>query len=585
MAATLPARPVYDPQDVGDLLQQRLENREYIHKAAVDAFNGKQVPYPLGQKSMRLCVVHGIRYHADFCFGPAADLRGSLPLFTRTLNARAIMSNQIPDLDLDHPDDLPYCIWYPDVPSGDTLRDLARRYPFLAYHAARACAVAGYTDVYKEIAQTANLLPEVAIAEQARESGCLDIFNLIMDAPVRYKVFDDYALTVSTSAPKPAFLNADTAVRPYLQETQKFSTPFGLPSDEGTGAELADADELFMYESSRGFIEPTFNITEDMSIDLVGDDGMIETIKKVAPPADEAALKLFCQPLPADLTTCHKDLLILMAAHNGDIDRYHRLRRPRLIDTEIQCIIRGIYHNSLFAQWWKTQPFPEEYERDIRKAISARGVMNNDLSYILSPQGADPRLIWYPSVAHPAAYETLVRVKPSMRHAVARAAIYANYQSLFDKLIQEDGDDGGPAPVVPDYELLNEARRSHNAHYRKTLERIAAERQADMSQRRPDPLVQDLRSAILCFFVRKGDRVPRLRVGTNTEPGDPYTVYNGMECDAAGVEMYLSIPDGWRLPLPEGFDSPLTIEGNTLLEYDYKIWPPVFEETAVSRDG
>ncbi|KAJ5496690.1 hypothetical protein N7463_008677 [Penicillium fimorum] len=61
-----------------------------------------------------------------------------MPQFTRTLNARDIMSE---------PDQTPYWIWHPDVPDECILQALAQRYPQMLYHAARACAVAGYIDL------------------------------------------------------------------------------------------------------------------------------------------------------------------------------------------------------------------------------------------------------------------------------------------------------------------------------------------------------------------------------------------------------------------------------------------------------
>ncbi|KAF6814010.1 hypothetical protein CPLU01_14502 [Colletotrichum plurivorum] len=327
--------------DVTDM-EKRLRSRKYIHADAVAASQGIRLPYHLGRELTRLCVVRGIRFHPDFCFGPAAVLRGSLPLFTRALNARAIMSNQVPDMDPDRPEEMPYCIWYPEFPSADTLRELVRRFPAMAYQAARACAVAGHTELYRELAH--HILPEVAIAEEARESGHLEIFNLIMDALCRYKVFDDYNRSMNITSPKPAFLNADTAVRPYILETQSFEPPIGRMDDEEGDSEPDDNDQdPWTMGPTPGFVQSQFNITEDMNVDSDGDNAYSGWVESKAPEGvDEEGLKLLCQPLPADLTTCHKDMLILMAAYSGDIDRYRRLRRPRLLPDETACIVRGI---------------------------------------------------------------------------------------------------------------------------------------------------------------------------------------------------------------------------------------------------
>ncbi|KAL3455994.1 hypothetical protein BJX64DRAFT_294524 [Aspergillus heterothallicus] len=91
-----------------------------------------------------------------------------------------------------------------------------------------------------------------------------------------------------------------------------------------------------------------FNITEDRSIDING-------TRPLAQPIDPKAIALLYTPLPADLPTVDKDLLILLAAWSGNIERYTRLRRPRKIQGEMPCIVRGIHHNSLFAKWWLLQ--------------------------------------------------------------------------------------------------------------------------------------------------------------------------------------------------------------------------------------
>ncbi|GKT45815.1 uncharacterized protein ColSpa_05996 [Colletotrichum spaethianum] len=225
-------------------------------------------------------------------------------------------------MDANQPEDMPYCIWFPDIPSETTLGELIQRFPAMSYQAARACAVAGYTDLYKKLAL--QILPEISIAEEARENGNVAIFNLIMEAPCRYKVFDNYNRTIDTTASKPAFLNGDTAIRPYLLETRAFEPPIGRMDDE-EGGSGTDDDELDPWGLGprRSFIQTRFNITEDMNIDINGNGGIAGLVATVVPNSDEEALRILCQPLPVDLTTCHKDLLILMAAYNGDMDRYH----------------------------------------------------------------------------------------------------------------------------------------------------------------------------------------------------------------------------------------------------------------------
>lgn len=93
----------------------------------------------------RLYVVLGIHTHDGF----AQELHGYLPEYTHTLNARAIMSNRVPNMTSS--DDFPYCFWHPDIPAEQTLRDLLERYPenkLLRHQIGRAGAAGGYTSLY-----------------------------------------------------------------------------------------------------------------------------------------------------------------------------------------------------------------------------------------------------------------------------------------------------------------------------------------------------------------------------------------------------------------------------------------------------
>lgn len=66
--------------------------------------------------------------------------------------------------------------------------------------------------------------------------------------------------------------------------------------------------------------------------------------------------KLLFTPLPRDLPTMKKDLLIQMAAYEGNIDRYARLMRPGyMTEEEAFSVVRGIFHHTMFARWWADQ--------------------------------------------------------------------------------------------------------------------------------------------------------------------------------------------------------------------------------------
>lgn len=87
--------------------------------------------------------------------------------------------------------------------------------------------------------------------------------------------------------------------------------------------------------------------------------------------------ELLCQPLPVDLPQGNKNVLILVAAYYGNIERYIKLRRPRMIFRELGCLVRGVYHNSLSALWCAT--LIPDWPFSVQRAIHARMIMNDDL--------------------------------------------------------------------------------------------------------------------------------------------------------------------------------------------------------------
>lgn len=284
-------------------LQERLLVADYSRKTCLAGLNGEAVPYALGDPIHRLCTIRGIRYHASF----GEELRSLLPEFTRALNARAIMSNEMPKMDL--PEEIPYCIWQPEIASEHTYRQLVRDYPNLAYQVGHACAVAGYTDLYEEL----DILPDVHVAEEARECGNLAIYEMIMSAPARYDIMDDYNRRVNPDNRKVSHLNGDTAVRWLLDVKQAFKdSDATFEGDDGVLISGGLFDEL-------GFEDRMFNLTEDHCVHERGSDGIIARLLP-----DRLEVSLLHAPLPRDLPTVQKNLLIVMAAYHGDVDRYTR---------------------------------------------------------------------------------------------------------------------------------------------------------------------------------------------------------------------------------------------------------------------
>jgi hypothetical protein len=562
-------------EDVAELLR----NPAFSTEEAVAAIRGESLPRGLARRVMRLCVIRGIRYHLGFADGPASVLSGSRSEFTRALNARAIMSNRVPDMDPSrNSDEHPYCIWHPDIALEDTCRKLVLRYPSMVYQVGRACAVAGYAGLYSAL----DILPDVSIAEEARTSGCTAILETITSQPVKYKIMDDYMRTIRPENPQPACMNGDAAVQPMLNIKQRFSTPSGKRDEDDPEYDIMDNNwDLF---GGSGFTETLYNITEDMNIDEVATDmGALER----NPPAYAAALTLLLTvPLPLDLPEGNKDILILMAAYNGDIDRYARLRRPKMHPMEPYCIIRGIYHSTFFAHWW-SQPKQMRSHRHawygdyIAQAINARFIMNNDLSRLtpFNPSSdasltaeealfkrSLPYLIWYPAVAEPTTYSELARRIPSMRPAVLRAAVFADMSNVFDELMAE-------AAFSPDGFALVEAENSPHPYYRETITKRARELEVNLSfaatSERTAGLEQwkwySLRPDAKAWraFPRTSNVVPRILGPMQISGGreNIETCYNGIGCDASTIELFVSLPDGWK-PTDE-----------PAVDLDYVTWP------------
>ncbi|KAF9872428.1 hypothetical protein CkaCkLH20_09925 [Colletotrichum karsti] len=402
---------------------------------------GKRLPQGvhggLGPKADKArCTVKGIRHHESFARSPEVSRLASQrngEIFARARNARLIMSNTVPDMPVTNT--RPYCIWYPDLASEDTYRELARRYPEMGYHVGRACAVAGYTELYHKL----GLLPDVSIAEEARDNNSSDIFEFIMGHDIKYAVMDDYTRTVNLKTPKPgAILNCDTAVHSSLAFHRTL------------GDDTTDEDYIHYFD--------------------IQEDGHISTLRSPqlgsSRIADDFASLLYT-PLPRDLPNINKDILILAAAWDGNIDRYARLRRPKYVPGEISAVMRGALHHTAFARWLDTcvdDSFDEDGVEMFRQAINARFIMNNDLSRITSDTDGRilPEIFWWPQWPHEDTLRELARRRPDMGHQCAIACIVANYRGLFDEL-----------RVSPSRSQWEAACQSPSPYYRKDIEQRA----------------------------------------------------------------------------------------------------------------
>ncbi|KAK2767334.1 hypothetical protein CKAH01_15228 [Colletotrichum kahawae] len=276
----------------------------------------------------------------------------------------------------------------------ETYRELSRQYPRMRYQVGKACAVAGYNRLYDEL----QLLPDISIAEEAEDNNNAYVRDAIINKPERYAVMNDYTRTINIDAPRAgASLNGDTAVRSTLEKTR----PYG----HDTGKH-----EFIEYSSHY------FDIQEDCHVRPLHWRGPEYTVLQ------SQYVDLTYKPLPRDLPPVNKDILILMAAWDGNIDRCSRLRRPKPVENEISTVIRGAYHHTPFARWLDTYVedlFPDESEGVlVRRAIHARFIMNNDLSRIDRFTKGDslPELFWWPHCPHPDTLQEFAWRRPDMKH-------------------------------------------------------------------------------------------------------------------------------------------------------------------------
>jgi hypothetical protein len=435
------------------------------------AIKGEDIPVDLSSFWHRRAVIRGIRDSLQFATSPAiielcSGDDDQAHRFSRARNARLIMSDIIPDMQ--NPATQPYCIWYPELASEETYREVARQYPSLRYQVGRACAVACYTDLYKEL----DLLPDVSIAEESREvDKDAAIYKIIMSAPQRYVVMEDFSRTVHLETPRtPAFLNGDMKPRWALGQRVKPQWALvglkGQRVDPGKNLPETTADDIDIEED--GFIG-----LQDISLEDISED-----YAKLGPGQSDQ----LWMPLPPDLPVLEKRLQTQMAAWEGNVDRYSRLMHPRRLRTKIEynCILRGIYHSTTFARWWayqlETNPgraiLPGKLLsqgnkrecREIRTAINARMIMNNDISGIDDDSDCLPWVIWLPVKPSATTLGDLVRKCPSMGQQIAITFIMCDYEGMFRSL-------------KPPYtkSLYVAARRSENPFYLQYLEEIIKE--------------------------------------------------------------------------------------------------------------
>lgn len=500
-----------------------------FHEADCEsALQGQKLPEQLGNGVVRLCLVSGIRQHATFArSAKVSDLcyMEGQEMFVRARNARLIMSDQVPSVkQMPNLDSYPYCIWYPDIASEDTYRKVATVFPNMRYQVGRACAVAGYSELYREL----DLLPDVCIAEEAREAGhdgSRYIFDHIMAMPTRYGVMNDYNLSIDLDCPRPgACLNADTAVLSTLKGRRRFRD--GLD------------ERPWRY----------FNITEDLNPEEVS--------------LTDSEVALLESPLPFDLPTMHKDLLILVSAYEGNLDRYARLRRPgRSVEYEFHCLVPGVYRSTAMALWLARNPDimqavadawdPDEVS-SLRRAIHARHVMNNDTHRLLNAEPPIPNdeltyWIWYPNMPSATTLYKLAKARSAMRPQCVRASIAAGSHALYTRLMDMDAETPSDevehiSPAVDAYVTKEAEASPERAFYMADLERRQRERGLKSLGRGYDRWKNN-------FPWKMGDIYFDLIMGSLSDDGtcivhagQDWGIWEGLGAELGRVRLHLSTP-------------------------------------------
>ena len=188
------------------------------------------------------------------------------------------------------------------------------------------------------------------------------------------------------------------------------------------------------------------------------------------------------------------------------------------------------------AKWWSLQP-TKPGAAGIGKAITARFIMNNDLSRITEDtlESDLPELIHYPSWAHPSTYAELVRRKPEMTLAVGIACIATNDEILFKNLKF--------SPKEYD-ELASEAMRSHNPYYLKQVLQNSATCADDKEfyERRNYHMAPIETTSTRLLLNLDGYVV-------SDEQGGPY---NGLGANFSGLDLFVCAPDEMKIPGPGG---------------------------------
>ncbi|KAF4436906.1 beta transducin [Fusarium acutatum] len=263
---------------------------------------------------------------------------------------------------------------HPDMATEDSYRSLASKFPDMRYKVGRACAVAGYHALYQGL----DLLPEVSIAEEARESetdGGKLIYDEIMSFKYRYAIMDDCKRTIELTT-----MNARHERHGTLTDDEAKLLYSPLPRDLPT-------------------------VKKTLLTQMAAHDGNIERYAQLA-------------NYGGTLTQLDQDCVVRGVLHHT---MYARWWADQITNDTI-------YARSSPSVW------------DIQRAIMARRIMLNDPSGFENgwPSGVPmPYIIWWPLQPQSDMLSLLAMKMPEMKRQCAAAAIVCDYENVYKSLDPE----------------------------------------------------------------------------------------------------------------------------------------------------
>ena len=153
------------------------------------------------------CILRGIYKNLSFAYWCKDNIEKEF--IQEAVSSKLIMNDDLSFVRGDI-----YCIWYPQIASEETYEKLVKMREDLKYGVARACAIAGYTDLYRSL----NVLPEIHVLHEALEAENCDIVkNILSDGRLYSAMDDDYGMYLDEPVPT-RFIRGVTCTRSQMAD-------------------------------------------------------------------------------------------------------------------------------------------------------------------------------------------------------------------------------------------------------------------------------------------------------------------------------------------------------------------------------